>query len=216
MMGYTTKDNAYLSEHQSESSSNTIKTNLPSEPALTSRREPVRHPNTGRKIRDWVINILKPIVVIGDSNLSRIPPFSDARVQVDSFPGATFYHLKGVLEKLEPNPSIEKVILSAGLNNCLSRQTFSTTWKQLQQLLKMSEKVFPSAILYVPLINFSDRLERDQQSLIRSLNQTILEKCNYLPDLNKLRFHTHPHDPVHWTAETAAEILQFWLDQLNM
>lgn len=214
MTDYTTKDTSYQSDSQSESPSNNP-AKLPPGPGAT-RREPLRHTNTVRKIHDWTIEIIKPIVILGDSNLSRIPSFVDARVQVDSFPGATFYHLKGVLEKLPPNPNTERVVVAAGLNNCLSSQTSNTTWKQLQQLLKVCETKFPSAVLHIPLINFSDRLERDKQALLKILNTTIMERCNFLLDLNRLRFHTEPRDPVHWTAETATAILKFWLDQLNM
>lgn len=216
MIDYTTNDSSCLSEPKSESPHHISKTNQPTEPAPATRQEPFRHPNTMRKIHDWVIEISKPIVIVGDSNLARIPTFSDTRVQVDSFPGATFYHLKGVLEKLQPNPTTEKVILSAGLNNCLARQETRTTFKQLQQLIKTAENKFPHANLYVPLINYSDRLEVEKQSLIRNLNKTITEKYNYLPDLNRLRFRTEARDPVHWTAETADTILKLWLDRLNM
>jgi hypothetical protein len=190
--------------------------NLPAREPIFTSFEPVRHPNSIRKIWDWELTIKKPIVIIGDSNISRISRFTDPRVQADSFPGATFHHLKGVVEKLEQHPTVEKVVLSGGLNNCLSKQLALTSWKQLQQLLKMAESKFPNAILYVPIINYSDRLDKQQQSLLDQLNQKILEQCNYLPEISKLRFHTLPRDPVHWTSETANMIFNFWLDNLNM
>lgn len=184
--------------------------------SLAGRREPKRHPRSSRKISDWSIEIVKNTLIVGDSNLARIPSFVDETVQVDSFPGATFYHIRGVLEKAEPRPSMQKVILSVGLNNCLGKQTSFTTLKQLQRLLKICEIKFPNAEIYVPVINYSERLERETQMLIEKLNQAIIEKCNFLPELTRLRFHTEPHDPVHWRADTAQEILTFWLDQVNM
>jgi len=216
MMGNNTKDDSHPNVSQSESPPKHLKTSLPTVNAQSIRREPLRHPNTNRKIHEWNLKVVKPILIIGDSNLARIPYFWDPRVQVDSFPGANFYHLRGILEKLEPHQNVERVILSAGLNNCLSGQLSSTIWKQLQQLLKTCETVFPNAELYLPVINFSDRLSKEAQSLLRLLNQSIIDKCNYLPEISRLRFQTAPKDPVHWTAETAQEILKFWLDQLNM
>ena len=189
---------------------------LPVRKPISTCVEPVRHPNSIRKIWDWELTIRKPIVIIGDSNISRIPRFADPRVQADSFPGATFHHLKGVVEKLAQHPTVEKVVLSGGLNNCLLKQLALTSWKQLQQLLKMAERKFPNAILYVPIINYSDRLEKQQQILLDQLNQKILEQCNYLPEISKLRFHTLPRDPVHWTSETGNIIFNYWLDNLNM
>lgn len=188
----------------------------PLELALETCREPTRHPNTNRKIASWIIKVKKPIIILGDSNLSRIPVFRDSKVQVDSYPGATFNHIREVLCRTTPFPRVEKVILSLGLNNCLKRQTESTTWKQLQQLLKTCEVVFPKAEIFVPIINYSERLPRDQQNLIEKLNRTIQTKCPFLSDINRLLFRTTSQDPVHWTEETAQAILNHWLDQLNM
>ncbi|MGL5802378.1 MAG: hypothetical protein ACRCX7_07285, partial [Cetobacterium sp.] len=70
---------------------------------------PYRHINTERKAIDWSINIHKPIVFIGDSNLSRIPKIGNREVQVDSFPGANFRHISIILEKLSTHPHTQKV-----------------------------------------------------------------------------------------------------------
>jgi len=215
MMGHTPK--GYFDQSDTQSESPHFKTlNLPGESATDTRPEPTRHPNTDRKTTDWTLRVDKPIAVLGDSNLSRIPTFRDPRLQVDSFPGATFHHIREVLKNMEPNPTTEKLVLSFGLNNCLRKQVTSTTWKQLQQLLKTCEVVFPNAEVFVPIISYSDCLDREQQHLIKTLNLTIMNKCSYLPDISRLRFKTDPRDPVHWTKETASEILNFWLDQLNM
>lgn len=187
-----------------------------SSPGGAARREPRIHPRTERKIFDWNLEIIKPIVVVGDSNLARIPSFVDPRVQVDSFPGATADHLRGVLCKLPPSPMTEKVIISVGLNNCLRKQTSGTAWKQLQQVLRVCDKVFPNAELHVPVIHFSDRLPQATQNLIRILNDTIVERCQYLPAIPRTQFRVEGRDPVHWVGPTAAAILKYWLRHLNM
>ncbi|XP_053089523.1 uncharacterized protein LOC117596787 [Pangasianodon hypophthalmus] len=90
---------------------------------------PTRHPNTTRKIADWTLEVKKPVLFIGDSNLSRIPYFSDENVQVDSYPGANFLHIAKVLQKLTPNPNTQKVVLSLGINN--REQTFESPQEDL-------------------------------------------------------------------------------------
>lgn len=49
------------------------------------RKEPKRHPNTNRKIKDWNLDIIKPVVTLGNSNLSRIPMFEDPQIQIDRY-----------------------------------------------------------------------------------------------------------------------------------
>lgn len=215
-VGQNTNDRHDRSGPTSEPPSNTTAVDLSLVPAPPSRSEPVRHRNTDRKIADWSLEVVKPIVIMGDSNLSRIPLFEDDRLQVDSFPGASFYHLRGVLQKLPPNPNVEKVVLAAGLNNCLSEQMAETTRKQLQLLLTMARGRFPNAEIYVPVINISDRLKEKQKGLLKGLNEYIVNKCRFLPELNPLRFETMHHDPVHWTPGTAKQILELWMDELNM
>ncbi|MGL5128560.1 MAG: hypothetical protein ACRC7D_10460, partial [Aeromonas popoffii] len=76
-----------------------------------------RHPNTSRKMLTWQMSVKKPIILMGDSNLSRIPYMVNSQVQVDSFPGAKFLHVANVLQKLTPNLQVQKVVLSVGINN---------------------------------------------------------------------------------------------------
>lgn len=179
------------------------------------RPEPHRHPTTTRKILDWQLQIHKSTVIFGSSNLSRIPKFFHPDIQIDSFPGATFHHLNHILKKLPPQPTPKKVIISAGLNNCLQLQTPTTTWKQLQQLLKTAKYTFPSATIYIPVINFSPKLTPQQQNLLHHLNNIILSRCTFLTEINPLLFHTEDSDPIHWTPSTARTIFEHWLSQLN-
>lgn len=183
---------------------------------LSPKCVPKRHPNTTRKIKDWSLKVTKPIVIVGDSNLSRIPPFDNAEVQIDSFPGAGIHHIYGILKKLTPVRTVREVILSIGLNNCLKRLLPTTTDKQLALLITLAKQTFPNARIRIPVINYSDRLERDQQELIELLNKTILKKFNFLTEINKLHFRVGAKDPIHWTPETARRILTHWLDQLNL
>ena len=187
-----------------------------SSPNFAARREPHRHINTNRKFKDWSVKIIKSIVILGDSNLSRIPHFEDPKIQIDSFPGAGIHHMRSILKELKPHKLVKEVILSVGLNNCLGRLLPSTTDKQLGLLVTIAKRAFPNAIIRIPVIYFSTRLEKEQQHLITLLNKTITSKYNFLTEISPITFRVGDKDPVHWTPMTARRIFGHWTDQLNM
>lgn len=90
-------------------------------------RRPTRHINTSRKIADWYLAIRQKNLIIGDSNLSIIQSFCTPDLQIDSFPRATFHHIRGVIAKIDVAPTIELVILSLGITN--HSQMFQTAVK---------------------------------------------------------------------------------------
>lgn len=179
------------------------------------RREPKRHPNTNRKIKEWSLEVIKPVVIVGDSNLARIPAFESEEVQVDSFPGATCHHIYELLKKMKPVYEVREVILSVGLNNGLKRLLPTTTDKQMGLLMTVARQTFPNAKIRVPVINYSEKLDIAQQQLLESLNKTIVKKYDFLTEINPLHFQVS-HDFVHWTSSTATLIIEHWLDQLNL
>ena len=184
--------------------------------ADTQFTEPLVHRRTERKIADWQLKIRKPNIIIGDSNLARISPFSDPELQVDSFPGATCIHVTSLMKKLNLHPEVETVVLSVGLNNCLREQDPTTAWKQLSQMVSTATSIFPMATIHIPLINASNRLTKRQQLLIQKLNSKIQEKLTFLDKLENNRFEAELLDPVHWTKKTADAILKSWRRQLNL
>lgn len=115
---------------------------------------------------------------------------------------------------MEKQQNTQKVVLSVGLVNGLNQQ-YTTAVKQLQQLLNKAGEVFPHAQVYVPIIHFSDELPWEKQEVLNQLNKYIQKNCSELLDLNKLRFHTVQDDPIHWRPDTAVNIFNYWLDQLN-
>ncbi len=94
----------------------------------------------------------------GDSNLSGVSPYTDPNIKVDSYPGATFHHITANLKKIPTYHTTTSVILQVGLNSCLSEHEPSTFLKQIQQMWSTSKTTFPSAAIYIPVINFSNRL----------------------------------------------------------
>ena len=69
-------------------------------------------------------------MILGDSNLSKIPPFRDESLQIDSFPGANMDHLHELMKKLvKPDITVKVLILSIGLKNCHNRNQEGTLKK---------------------------------------------------------------------------------------
>ncbi|KAM3616920.1 uncharacterized protein V6R79_026076 [Siganus canaliculatus] len=65
-----------------------------------------------RKLIEWKIHTHQDICIIGDSNLHRIPPFSATNLQIDSYPGAAFYHFWQILKTTPPQVQVKLLVLS--------------------------------------------------------------------------------------------------------
>lgn len=156
---------------------------------------------------EWNLEVITSVVVVGDSNLARIPSFENADIQVDSLPRSACHHLHESLKKFKPVKEVREVVLSVGLNNSV---LLATTDKQLVLLVNMAKQTFT-----VPVINYSDRLDADQKHLLESINNTIIKKYDFLNNINKLHFQV-TQDNVHWTPSTARMIFEVWTDQLNL
>ncbi|KAF3841838.1 hypothetical protein F7725_023789 [Dissostichus mawsoni] len=124
----------------------------PGSPELKQRH---RHPTTTLKIQAWSLVTRKKTIILGDSNLSRSP--------IDSFPDAQFHHIIAIFLKLAPCHNTTQVIISIGLNNGLSEPSLTTSTKQLQAMWKQTTTTFPNATIYIPIINFSDRLTQNNR-----------------------------------------------------
>ena len=174
---------------------------------------PNRHINTSRKMMDWKLNVRKKWLIIGDSNLSRIPPFKNPDLQIESYPGATFRHMEAVINKNTPSTDVEHVILSLGING-RTQNAKDTAIKQMQAALRAAKDKFPMAQIWVPEVNFSGRLPTKEQTQLTILNNHISTNLKHIPALSRSEFHTEG-DHVHWTADTAKSMLNHWLNFLN-
>lgn len=174
-----------------------------------------RHENTQRKLTDWDLVVQKKCIIMGDSNLSRMPSFVNKDLQVDSFPGAHFRHAQALMEKTRaPNDlMVETVILSFGINS-RANKCKETTVKNLQGAIRSTRKKFPFARIWVPLVNFSTELPEEEQENLRTLNQHMIRNVQHIPLLPADQFATELDD-VHWTADTARAMFTHWLDFLN-
>lgn len=167
------------------------------------------HNHNGDKINNWTLTPIRPILLIGDSNMSRLPHILDDRIQVDCYPGANLAHAKNLLRNNTPiSEGISHVILSFGLNNREQRNP-KIIKKDLQEMLNAANKVFPQALIYIPIINFSEDLPENQKSHIRTINYLIKETNHQIPRLAKDLFDT-TQDNIHWTPQTAQNIWDHW------
>lgn len=176
---------------------------------------PVYHKTRqGRKIQDWNFRGEKPIWFLGDSNLNRFPAYQNQDIQIDSYPGASFYHFQHILDKTPIHPSVKVVVLSVGINN-RDQDPHKTSIKQLRILYRRAESVFPNANIYLPLLNYSPLLPREQQQNLNTINHFISSRLPFLGPLPGGRFHT-TSDNIHWTQETAREVLESWCRELQI
>ncbi|KAJ3583682.1 hypothetical protein NHX12_015937 [Muraenolepis orangiensis] len=130
--------------HQAPSSS------LPSPPPLTffspsrpsednqprspSYYQPRIHPHTNRKATMWSLPIRKPIIIMGDSNIARIPKFKQDGIQADSFPGATLRHLTAILLRLtSPRPDTKAASVNANLSGDFTPAELKDVMAKLKQ-----------------------------------------------------------------------------------
>lgn len=173
-----------------------------------------RHEHGGNKIRNWHLEPKRKILIIGDSNLQNLPQVWHGDIQVDCYPGATFYHAIHLLKHNTPTTeSVQNVILSFGINNrehCLPE----TASKQLQRLVTIAQATFPNAYVQVPMINFSPHLPAQQKMNLKALNRNIVSKTAYIPSLRTIEFVTK-RDNVHWTTETGEKMWNNWKEYLN-
>lgn len=168
----------------------------------------------GRKVIDWAFRGTRPVWFLGDSNLNRVPAYNNDNIQIDSYPGASFYHFLQILEKTQIHPNVKLVVLSIGINN-RDQDADKTSNKQLRMLYKRAQSVFPNADVFFPLINFSPLLPKEQQQNLTSINNFASKRFQILNPLPNDQFNT-VGDNIHWTPETAQDILVNWCKQVQI
>lgn len=173
-----------------------------------------RHIRTDRKMVDWGLSVNKKWLIMGDSNLCRFPVFSIADLQVESYPGATFRHAQEVLSKATVHTTVEKVVLSFGINS-RAQKAKETTVKQLQGAVRTAKRTFPYSEIWIPLINFSPSLPVAERHNLLKINAHIKRNMPFLPQLDEELFETES-DHIHWTKQTGKEILDYWASALNL
>ena len=114
------------------------------------------HVHRGDKHTNWTLKPTRKFLVLGDSNMARLPAILDEWVQVDCFPGANISHATHLLKHNTPTTGeVEKVILSFGIND-KRRGNPSLLDNSLEKLIQVSKATFPNAKIHIPVINASD------------------------------------------------------------
>lgn len=161
-------------------------------------QRPIRYRVEKQKIAAWKLELVGgSVVILGDSNLSRIPEYDCPWVEIHSLPGAQLHHLGGLIKKLGPHPLVQKVVLAVGLNNCLRLNEVTTIKKQLQQLTAGVHKKFPVAEIFVPLIQYSDHLPSAAQYRLDQFNNIVRNGYRFLEGIEGGLFRVDRRDPVH-------------------
>ncbi|GLD71317.1 uncharacterized protein AKAME5_002263800 [Lates japonicus] len=186
--------------------------------ALRETTEPflfTRHEHRGDKTSNWLLKPQRPFIIMGDSNMARLPCIPDTSVQVDCYPGANIANATHILKNKTPtSPETNIVILSFGLNN--RNQGNPTLLRQaVTRLIKTAKDTFPFAKIYIPLISFSEHLHIMVQRNIRELNHILKESDHHIPRLPHPSFKTNM-DRIHWTPETGEAMWKLWKTFLGL
>lgn len=117
---------------------------LPPSPSLIPRRVSVeqvgglgsslhqRLDHSGDKKGNWLFIPLRPILIVGDSNISRVPQFDDERIQLVAYPDAKLSNICWTLQHRTPKtPETQLVVLSFGINDRASK-----TIESLEKMVK--------------------------------------------------------------------------------
>lgn len=179
----------------------------------TSPKRVTVHPKTANKNKHWDLKIWQSNLIIGDSNVGRIGPFHNQDVQIDCYPGANFLHAETLLLKAKTHCQVNNIVLSFGMNSRTAKVK-ETTIKQIQRALKAAKDKFPHAHIWIPRINFSGCLPTALQTNLQAINTYIARNYQTIPLLPSNEFQTIG-DGVHWTPETANNMLKHWLNFLN-
>lgn len=171
------------------------------------------HAHEGNKYLNWSLSPSRPILILGDSNISRLPYIRDSRIQVDCYPGANLSHAAHLIKNKTPTSDIvQKVILSFGINNRKMNHP-NQLGKDLQAMLKAARDTFPQGTIYIPIINYSKNQPQFFQDNIKFLNQLIRNTAHQIPEVQEDRFSTLP-DNLHWDKQTALEMANHWISFL--
>ncbi|KAJ4947673.1 hypothetical protein JOQ06_009706 [Pogonophryne albipinna] len=166
-----------------------------------------RHEHGSNKARNWSLSPSREVLILGASNISRLPLVHDPRVQVDSFPGANLAQAATIIRK-------NTVVLSFGLSD---RDIWDSTLlvNDLRRLLNAARDTFPNADIRVPIINISAHSSPLQMENIRILNQQNFHTHQSLPKLRRSAFTTE-RDHVHWSPDTAVAMWEHWASLLGL
>ena len=168
-----------------------------------------QHDHKGNKDLNWALEPIRKTLVIGDSNVARLPLIMDKEVQVDCFPGANIAQAAHLLRRNTPTSGeVERVILSFGFND-RGRGNTSLLGDSLGRLVSAAKATFPNARVYIPVVSFSRDLDVSQRANLNLLNGLIKGIPDHIPRLTQNHFRVL-EDRIHWTVSTGSRMWAYW------
>ena len=162
----------------------------------------------------WSLNPTHPFLFMGDGNLALLPTVTDPRIQLEIFPGASFYHASEVIGALTGTfPGVVKLVLAFGLNNkrSFSAQSFE---KCIRTLRARALQRFPNATVIFALIGRPISLPDERDGILTMVN-TCMSRFPYLPSLHP-RDYLVESDGSSWLRSTADKTWRLWQTHLNL
>ena len=149
----------------------------------------------------------KKILLIGDSNLSRINLDPHPDMQVACYPGANFNSFQKLVQNYK-GPQPEILILNVGINNKDTPKPIP----QLRNMMRTLRQTFPKSLLYFVELQSSSKI-----SALTELNAAAANsnKVKIIPKFPMSKFRVCP-DRVHWTEVTANSLYLHWLKHFDL
>ena len=199
-------------------------------PAVTKFRSLKREERGLNMHSVWEIpKLTKDILVIGDSNLSRISYVNNRNAQVISYSGLNLYTLFRIVQAFKygpgsDNPGVKPshVIFSVGINDRGSAE--DTNKINIRKVANEAKRQFPGSKISFCLVPFEqNKFTLDEKTTLNKLNDEIKSLCNnkkeeFLNCIDRIspkQFSTARNDKIHWTENCANAIIEHILNNLN-
>ncbi len=149
----------------------------------------------------------KKILLLGDSNLSRINLDPHPDMQVACYPGANFNSFQKLVQNYKGSQP-EILILNVGINNKDTPKPIP----QLRNMMRTLRQAFPKSLLYFVELQSSSKI-----SALTELNDAAANsnKVKIIPKIPMSKFRVCP-DRVHWTETTANSLYLHWLKHFDL
>ena len=122
-----------------------------------SKFNKLRH-NVSDKSQWHLPEIIKPTLLFGSSNLSRINLDKHPEVQVECYPGASFNHFRNMVTNYKGKSQPENIVLNIGINS--RNQDGTSAVNKLRNMVSSIRRGFPRANMYFIELNFSSWIFR--------------------------------------------------------
>jgi len=172
----------------------------------------------------WQIRIMEQpdTLVLGTSNISRITKKPRQDIELHSYPGGRLAHMQEMLHAAPVHTETfpRRVIIAMGINDA-NRGRFPKPLisQQLSRVAQLAKARFPNARVYMAQTNYSAKLAEQAAENTRSINRLVtqLQGVRYLSHIpvGQVEIETRDKMGVHWSADTANQIVNHWVRNLN-